>query len=46
MDGNHSLEVSVAVTQRVLAATYKALQDANILLEGTLLKPNMVLNGM
>jgi len=46
MDGNHSLEVSVQVTQRVLAATYKALHDAHILLEGTLLKPNMVLAGM
>jgi len=46
MDGNHSLAVSVKVTQRVLAATYKALHDANVLLEGTLLKPNMVLNGL
>jgi len=46
MDGDHSLETSVKVTQRVLAATYKALHDANVLLEGTLLKPNMVLNGM
>lgn len=46
MDGDHSIEVSVQVTQRVLAATYKALHDANVLLEGTLLKPNMVLAGM
>eukprot|EP00005_Dracoamoeba_jomungandri_P004801 CAMPEP_0174249944 /NCGR_PEP_ID=MMETSP0439-20130205/262_1 /TAXON_ID=0 /ORGANISM="Stereomyxa ramosa, Strain Chinc5" /LENGTH=360 /DNA_ID=CAMNT_0015329889 /DNA_START=17 /DNA_END=1099 /DNA_ORIENTATION=- len=45
MDGNHSIEVSVAVTQRVLIACYKALHDANVLLEGTLLKPNMCLNG-
>jgi len=45
MDGDHTLDVSVKVTQRVLAATYKALHDANVLLEGTLLKPNMVLNG-
>ena len=46
MDGDHTLDVSVKVTQRVLAATYKALHDANVLLEGTLLKPNMVLNGV
>jgi len=46
MDGDHSIETSVKVTQRVLAATYKALHDANVLLEGTLLKPNMVLNGL
>eukprot|EP01087_Luapelamoeba_hula_P004275 TRINITY_DN1420_c0_g1_i1.p1 TRINITY_DN1420_c0_g1~~TRINITY_DN1420_c0_g1_i1.p1 ORF type:complete len:356 (-),score=76.32 TRINITY_DN1420_c0_g1_i1:53-1120(-) len=46
MDGNHSIEVSARITQRVLAATYKALHDANILLEGTLLKPNMVLAGL
>lgn len=46
MDGEHSIQVSVQVTQRVLAATYKALHDANVLLEGTLLKPNMVLAGM
>jgi len=46
MDGDHTLDVSVKVTQRVLAATYKALHDANVLLEGTLLKPNMVLNGL
>lgn len=46
MDGDHPIEVSVQVTQRVLAATYKALHDANVLLEGTLLKPNMVLAGM
>jgi fructose-bisphosphate aldolase class I len=46
MDGDHSIVTSAKVTQRVLAATYKALHDANVLLEGTLLKPNMVLNGL
>jgi fructose-bisphosphate aldolase class I len=46
MEGEHSIEVSAQVTQRVLAATYKALHDYNVLLEGTLLKPNMVLGGM
>ncbi|KAL6078435.1 Fructose-bisphosphate aldolase 5, cytosolic [Balamuthia mandrillaris] len=45
MDGKHTIEQSVQITQKVLAATYKALHDANVLLEGTLLKPNMVLPG-
>eukprot|EP00192_Tetraselmis_astigmatica_P025434 CAMPEP_0117665370 /NCGR_PEP_ID=MMETSP0804-20121206/9772_1 /TAXON_ID=1074897 /ORGANISM="Tetraselmis astigmatica, Strain CCMP880" /LENGTH=279 /DNA_ID=CAMNT_0005472775 /DNA_START=876 /DNA_END=1715 /DNA_ORIENTATION=- len=44
-DGSHSIEVCAAVTERVLAATYKALSDNHVLLEGTLLKPNMVLPG-
>lgn len=45
MDGTHSVEVAAAVTQRVLAAQYKALADHHVLLEGTLLKPNMVRSG-
>jgi len=45
MDGVHSIEVSAAVTERVLAAVFKALNDHHVLLEGILLKPNMVLPG-
>lgn len=44
-DGSHSLAKCVEVTQRVIAACYKALHDANVYLEGTLLKPSMVLPG-
>lgn len=33
------------VTERALAACYKALNDHHVLLEGTLLKPNMVTPG-
>jgi len=33
------------VTERVLAAVFKALSDHHVLLEGILLKPNMVLAG-
>lgn len=44
-DGSHSIDVCAAVTERVLAACYKALSDHHALLEGTLLKPNMVLAG-
>lgn len=45
MDGAHSIERAAAVTERVLAAQYKALSDHHVILEGTLLKPNMVRKG-
>ncbi len=45
MDGDFSIEVAAAATERVIAACYKALSDHNVLLEGTLLKPNMVRSG-
>lgn len=44
-DGSHGIDVCSAVTEKVLAAVYKALADHHVLLEGTLLKPNMVLSG-
>jgi len=45
MDGDFSIEVAAAATERVLAAVYKALSDHHVMLEGTLLKPNMVRSG-
>eukprot|EP01095_Lingulamoeba_sp_RSL-Kostka_P014018 TRINITY_DN597_c0_g1_i1.p1 TRINITY_DN597_c0_g1~~TRINITY_DN597_c0_g1_i1.p1 ORF type:complete len:360 (+),score=159.73 TRINITY_DN597_c0_g1_i1:42-1121(+) len=45
MDGEHDLEVCIKTTQRVLAYQFYALQQANILLEGTILKCNMVCPG-
>jgi fructose-bisphosphate aldolase class I len=45
MDGDFNIEVAAAVTERVLAACYKALSDHHVMLEGTLLKPNMVRSG-
>lgn len=45
VDGDHSIEKCADVTERVLAAVYKALNDHRVLLEGTLLKPNMVTPG-
>ena len=44
-DGNHTLERCQEVTEKVLAACYKALSDHHVYLEGTLLKPNMVTAG-
>ena len=45
MDGSHSIERSYHVTSRVLAAVYTELFDQRVDVEGTLLKPNMVLSG-
>jgi len=45
MDGDHSLEICQYWTEKVVAACYKALSDQNVILEGTLLKPNMVIPG-
>ncbi|GMH50545.1 hypothetical protein TrLO_g14010 [Triparma laevis f. longispina] len=45
-NGDHDIYACAAATERVLAAQYKALSDANVYLEGTLLKPNMVKNGL
>lgn len=44
-DGSHSIEVCQRVTERVLAAVFKALNDNGVFLEGCLLKPNMVTSG-
>lgn len=45
MDGDFSIEVAAYATEKVIAACYKALSDHNVMLEGTLLKPNMVRSG-
>ncbi|KAG5264039.1 hypothetical protein AALO_G00271460 [Alosa alosa] len=44
-DGDHDLQRCQYVTEKVLAAVYKALSDHHVYLEGTLLKPNMVMPG-
>ncbi|NXJ28044.1 ALDOB aldolase, partial [Dicrurus megarhynchus] len=44
-DGDHDLQRCQYVTEKVLAAVYKALNDHHVYLEGTLLKPNMVMPG-
>jgi fructose-bisphosphate aldolase class I len=44
-DGDHDLDRAQKVTETVLAACYKALNDHHVYLEGTLLKPNMVTAG-
>eukprot|EP00163_Fabomonas_tropica_P025648 TRINITY_DN447_c0_g1_i2.p2 TRINITY_DN447_c0_g1~~TRINITY_DN447_c0_g1_i2.p2 ORF type:complete len:284 (+),score=90.79 TRINITY_DN447_c0_g1_i2:93-944(+) len=45
MDGSHDIKKCAYECERVLAGVYKALNDHHVLLEGTLLKPNMILPG-
>ncbi len=45
MDGTHTLERCAEVTEATLRAVYDQLARHRVVLEGTLLKPNMVLPG-
>jgi len=45
LDGDHDINISAKITQEVISAVYRELIVQNVLLEGTLLKPNMVLAG-
>lgn len=46
MDGDHDIETAAVVAERVLVAVYDALAVCGVMLEGTLLKPNMVTPGV
>ena len=45
MDGTHTLERCFAVTREVLRSVFNQLDSQRVMLEGMLLKPNMVLPG-
>lgn len=45
MDGDHTLERCQAVTEETLNIVFDALAEHRVLLEGMLLKPNMVISG-
>jgi fructose-bisphosphate aldolase class I len=45
MDGNHTIERCDEVTEATLEVVYDQLHRHRVVLEGTLLKPNMVLSG-
>jgi len=45
-NGSHPVEVCAEITERVLVAQYAALKMHNVYLEGSVLKPNMVKNGL
>lgn len=46
MDGAHTIERCEKVTAAVLSAVFSELEQQNVLLEGMILKPNMVISGM
>merc|ERR1712087_468008 len=45
-NGSHPIEVCAEITEKVLIAQYSALKLHNVYLEGAVLKPNMVKNGL
>ena len=45
MDGDHDIDRCFDVTSAALKALFKALEEQNVMLEGVILKPNMVLSG-
>src|SRR5207249_11362022 len=45
MDGAHTIERHIEVTQQTLGSVFHALYEHRVVLEGMLLKPNMVLSG-
>jgi len=45
MDGGHDVDTCYAVTEWVLKTVYAELYEARVQLEGTVLKPNMVVAG-
>ena len=45
MDGAHDIDVAQAAAECVWSACYKALADQHVFLEGTMLKPAMVIPG-
>jgi len=45
-NGSHDISVCAKVTEKVLLAQFEALRLHNVYLEGAVLKPNMVKNGL
>ncbi|MEE9128582.1 MAG: class I fructose-bisphosphate aldolase [Phycisphaerales bacterium] len=45
MDGDHTIERCFAVTEATLHSVFNALYEQRVVLEASLLKPNMVLSG-
>merc|ERR1719469_425387 len=46
IDGVHDIETTAKVQERVISITYQKLKECGVLLEGTLLKPSMTVNGV
>jgi fructose-bisphosphate aldolase class I len=46
LDGNHDVETTAKVQERVITTVYKKLQECGVMLEGSLLKPSMTVSGV
>ncbi len=46
MDGNHTIEMCSEVTEEVQRAVFRHLYVQGVMLEGMLLKPNMIVSGL
>lgn len=44
-DGDHSIETCAKISEKVFSTVMKAMLDHHLIIEGTLLKPNMVTEG-
>lgn len=45
IDGTHDIETCARISEHVFATVMKAMLDHNLLIEGCLLKPNMITAG-
>lgn len=45
IDGDHDIETCDAVTRRTIRSLYRALAEQDVFIEGTILKPSMVVSG-
>jgi fructose-bisphosphate aldolase class I len=45
MDGDHDIDTCYEVTEVALRSLFAALYDQNVMLEGTILKPSMIVSG-
>jgi len=46
LDGDHDIETTAKVQERVITTVYKKLQECGVMLEGSLLKPSMTVSGV
>lgn len=46
IDGDHDITTTAKIQENLLTTVYKALEENNVMLEGTLLKPSMTVAGV
>jgi len=46
IDGDHDIATTVVIQEKILSTVYKKLAECGVMLEGTLLKPSMTVNGV